>query len=177
MSETWPLPPAVEDVPEMAPNPELTTNIASLSNASEMLGPLGMTPWSISLHHLRAAARPQFDAAALVDTLDRVDIPDIPAEDMRCPYCWLPFGTTDEDEPSFVFTPDPDDPPEIAARHIAFRELPFCADRANNDPMRTPCGYLFGRGCLIETLEKVDTLCPTCRKELRPKPEIPNLME
>lgn len=161
----------------MAPNPELTTNIASLSNASEMLGPLGMTPWSISLHHLRAAARPQFDAAALVDTLDRVDIPDIPAEDMRCPYCWLPFGTTDEDEPSFVFTPDPDDPPEIAARHIAFRELPFCADRANNDPMRTPCGYLFGRGCLIETLEKVDTLCPTCRKELRPKPEIPNLME
>ncbi|KAH5292525.1 hypothetical protein HBI12_235140 [Parastagonospora nodorum] len=153
-----------------------TTTSVSLANAATMFDPLAITFGSISLHHLRAAARPRFDAAAFVENLDRVEISDIPAEDMRCPYCWLPFSTTDEDDPNFVFIPDPDDPPEIAARQITFRELlPFCADRADNDPVRTPCGHLFGRGCLVETLEKVDTLCPTCRKDLRPQPETPKV--
>jgi hypothetical protein len=156
--------------------PELHDHFWLISNPSTAFTTFSETLGSTSLHHLRAAARPRFDAAAFVDTLDRVEISDIPAEDMRCPYCWLPFGTTDEDDPSFVFTPDPDDPPEIAARQTAFRELlPFCAERAGNDPVRTPCGHLFGRGCLVETLEKVDTLCPTCRKDLRPQPEIPKV--
>jgi hypothetical protein len=165
-------PTAAESLNSMA----FTINSVSLASAATIFNSLAITFGSTSLHHLRAAARPRFDAAAFVDTLDRVEISDIPAEDMRCPYCWLPFGTTDEDDPSFVFTPDPDDPPEIAARQTAFRELlPFCADRADNDPVRTPCGHLFGRGCLVETLEKVDTLCPTCRKDLRPQPEIPKV--
>jgi hypothetical protein len=124
-----------------------------------------------------SSRRPRFDASAFVDTLEEVDIATIPAEDMRCPHCWLPFGTTDEDDPAFVFVPDPDDPPELAARQVAFSELPFCAARPDNNPVRTPCGHLFGRSCLIETLEKVDTLCPTCRKELRPKPQVPGVLE
>jgi hypothetical protein len=140
------------------------------------ISPGGLPP-SISLSSIFRPPRPSFDTAAFVDTLDRVDITNIPAEDMRCPHCWLPFGTTDEDDPAFVFTPDPDDPLEVAARQTAFRELLLDAGRADNDRVRTPCGHLFGRGCLIETMEKVDTLCPTCRQELRPAPEIPSMMD
>jgi hypothetical protein len=117
--------------------------------------------------------RPRFDATAFVDSLEQVDVSTIPAHNMRCPHCWLPFGTTDEDDPAFVFAPDQDDPPEIAARRIALHELPFSQSRADNDPVRTPCGHLFGKGCLIDSMEKVDTLCPICRQELRPKPEVP----
>jgi hypothetical protein len=105
--------------------------------------------------------------ADFVDTLEQVDVSTIPAADMRCPHCWLPFGITDEDDPAFVFTPDPNDPPELAVRHIAFRELPFCTAKADNDPVKTPCGHLFGRACLTESMEKVDTLCPICRLDLR----------
>jgi hypothetical protein len=93
----------------------------------------------------------------------QVNVADIPAEDMRCPHCWLSFGTTDEGEPEFVFTPDQDIPQELAVRQLAFRELPYCVGRADNDPVRTPCGHLLGRGCLIEVMEMVDTLCPICR--------------
>jgi hypothetical protein len=133
---------------------------------------MGVVPQS-SVHF----RRPRFDAVAFVNTLEQVNVADIPAEDMRCPHCWLPFGTTDEDDPAFVLTPDPDIPRELATRQIAFRELPHCADRADNDPVCTPCGHLFGRGCLIEAMEKLDTLCPTCRQELCPRPEIPNIMD
>jgi hypothetical protein len=121
--------------------------------------------------------RTRFNAARFVSLLEKVEISTIAAEDMRCPHCWLQFGTMDEDDSAFVFAPDPDDPPELAARQIAFRELPFCAAWPDNDPIRTPCGHLFGRSCLIETMEKVDTLCPTCRQELRPKPKVPNATE
>jgi hypothetical protein len=121
--------------------------------------------------------RPSFDAVAFVDTLEQVDISTIPAEGMKCPHCWLPFGTTDEDDPTFHFAPDADEPPELAARQITFHEMPFCAARPDNNPVRTPCGHLFGRSCLIETMEKVDTLCPTCRKELRPAPQVPSTTE
>jgi hypothetical protein len=96
---------------------------------------------------------------------------------MKCPHCWLPFGTTDEDDPTFQFAPDADEPPELAARQVTFHEMPFCAARPDNNPVRTPCGHLFGRSCLIETMEKVDTLCPTCRKELRPAPQVPSTTE
>ncbi|KAF1917221.1 hypothetical protein BDU57DRAFT_158201 [Ampelomyces quisqualis] len=111
--------------------------------------------------------RPRFDPVVFVNSLQRVNISDIPAEDMRCAHCWLAFGTTGEDDPGFMFTPDFDDPPELAARQVAFRELPFCAGRPDNDPVQTPCGHLFGRGCLIEIIEKMGTLCPTCRQEMR----------
>jgi hypothetical protein len=121
--------------------------------------------------------RPSFDAVAFVDTLEQVDTSTIPAEDMKCPHCWLPFGTTDEDDPTFQFAPDADEPPGLAARQATFHEMPFRAARPDNNPVRTPCGHLFGRSCLIETMEKVDTLCPTCRKELRPAPNVPSPTE
>ncbi|KAH7065980.1 hypothetical protein BKA63DRAFT_168436 [Paraphoma chrysanthemicola] len=111
---------------------------------------------------------PRFDATAFVDSLEQVDISTIPAEDMKCPHCWLPFGTTDDDDPSFVWAPDPEDTPELAERNAALRELPFC--RANNDPVRTPCGHIVGRDCLIRSMEEVNTLCPTCRQELLSQP-------
>jgi hypothetical protein len=121
--------------------------------------------------------RPSFDAVAFVDTLEQVDTSTIPAEDMKCPHCWLPFGTTDEDNPTFQFAPDADEPPKLAARQVTFHEMPFCAARPDNNPVRTHCGHLFGRSCLIETMEKVNTLCPTCRKELRPAPQVPSPTE
>ncbi|KAL5114583.1 hypothetical protein ACEQ8H_007552 [Pleosporales sp. CAS-2024a] len=115
--------------------------------------------------------RPRFHAVDFVNGLEHVDIAEIAAEDMRCPHCWLPFGTTDEDDPAFEWYPESDMPQELSARQTEFRELPFCTARADNDPVRTPCGHLFGRSCLIESMEKVSTLCPTCRKELRPSPK------
>lgn len=122
---------------------------------------IGFGPMA-TIHH----RRPRFDAVAFVGTLDQVDLADIAAEDMRCPHCWLPFGTEDEEEPSFLYSPDPDAKPELAARQVTFRELPFCAGRADKDTVRTPCKHLFGRGCLIDTMENVDTFCPTCRQDL-----------
>ncbi|KAH7067826.1 hypothetical protein FB567DRAFT_599475 [Paraphoma chrysanthemicola] len=107
---------------------------------------------------------PRFDSAAFVDSLERVDISTIPAEDMKYPHCWLPFGTTADDDPSFIWAPHPEATPELAERNAALRELPF--SRANNDPVRTPCGHIFGRDCLIRSMEDVNTLCPTCRQEL-----------
>jgi hypothetical protein len=121
--------------------------------------------------------RPPFDAVAFVDTLEQVDVSTIPKEDLKCPHCWLPFGTTDEDDPTFMFAPDADETPELAARQVALHEMPFCEARSDNNPVRTPCGHLFGRSCLIEVMEKVDTLCPTCRKDLRPMPKVSNATE
>lgn len=125
---------------------------------------------SVATAHGLPASRYQhthFDPVAFVSELERVNIADIPAEDMRCAHCWLPFGTTDEDEPDYTFTPDPEDPPELAARQVAFHELPFHVGRTDNDSVRTPCGHLFGQGCLLEIVETMGTLCPTCRQEMR----------
>lgn len=136
-----------------------------------MLNPLNATPLYpfLGFLHEHRHRRPRFNAAAYVATLEEVDISTIPAADMKCPFCWLPFGTTDEDDPAFVYTPDPDEVPELSACQTVLRVLPFREARPDNDPVRTPCGHIFGRGCLIESLEKVDTLCPTCRRDLRPK--------
>lgn len=120
-----------------------------------------------NMAHPAFAPGPPFSATEFVDSLERVDIANIPEEDMRCPHCWLPFGTTDEDDTDFVFTPDKDEAPANAERQEAFYEMPFCTTRPDNDPVRTPCGHIFGRGCLIETLERVNTRCPTCRQEFR----------
>jgi hypothetical protein len=111
----------------------------------------------------RIPSRPHFNAVRYVDSLEKIDPATIPAEDNKCPHCWLPFGVTDEDD----YVPDPSDHPEMAARQSAIHEMPFNEARPDNDPVRTPCGHIFGRGCLIESLEKVDTLCPSCRRELR----------
>jgi hypothetical protein len=145
------------------PAPQLITSNESLLDFLNVIPPFAS---SFPVHRHR---RPQFDAAAYIDTLEEVDISTIPAEDMKCAFCWLPFGTTDEDDPIFVYMPDPDEVPELSARQTVFRELPFCEARPDNDPVRTPCGHIFGRGCLLESLDKVDTLCPTCRRDLRPE--------
>jgi hypothetical protein len=146
------------------------------SNAAPIQPPAWVNMFS-TVHQCPVCRRPRFDAVDFVDSLVQVNVADIPAEDMRCPHCWLSFGTTDEDEPEFVFTPDQDIPQELAVRQLAFRELHYCVGRADNDPVRTPCGHLFGRGCLIEVMERVDTLCPICRQELRPRAEFFDLLD
>ncbi|KAF2125987.1 hypothetical protein P153DRAFT_388741 [Dothidotthia symphoricarpi CBS 119687] len=112
--------------------------------------------------------RPPLDAVAFVNALEQVDISTIAADDMKCPHCWLPFGTTDDDDPSYTYSPDPQEDPAVSAHMLAFRDLPHC-EMANNDPVKTPCGHLFGKSCLIEILERMDSICPMCRQDLRKK--------
>ncbi|KAF2819448.1 hypothetical protein CC86DRAFT_388237 [Ophiobolus disseminans] len=119
--------------------------------------------------------RQPFDAAAFVDTLEEVNISTIPEEDIRCPHCWLPFGVTEENDPAFAAITDPEVSPELEERQNILHEMPFDTYQANNDPVRTPCGHIFGKACLLESLEKVNTACPTCRQELRPPPVVPLL--
>jgi hypothetical protein len=144
--------------------PELNGQVAAIVN--HVMTGLAAKEVMLQGMFLRQRTPLPFDPVDFVDGLEQVDIASIPDEDMCCPHCWLPFGTTYEDDPTFEFMADPEDDPELTARQVAFRELPFCAGRADNNPVRTPCGHLYGRSCLIETLEKVGTRCPTCRQEM-----------
>lgn len=151
----------------------------TLSNALDNISvtvdtlPLGGVP------HPTRYRGPPFDAIAFVNSLEEVDISSIPEEDMRCPHCWLPFGTTGEADPLYVdmtyHDPQVAPEPEHAERQDMFHEMPFDVTRPDNDPVRTPCCHIFGRGCLIESLEKVNASCPTCRHEFRPQPQAPNV--
>jgi hypothetical protein len=38
----------------------------------------------------------------------------------------------------------------------------------NNDPVKTPCGHMIGKDCLLESLKKTNTRCPVCRQEFDP---------
>jgi hypothetical protein len=170
--EQTPTPPAAFHLSatEIWAGPGLSNGIFPLSVYSHLDGPVA----AIVDHVLTELAQIQdqylnapFDPVVFVDNLEQVNIASIPDEDMRCPLCWISFGTTyEEDDPNFEFMADPEDDPELTARQVAFRELPFCASRADNNPVRTPCGHLYGRSCLIESLENVDTLCPYCRQEM-----------
>ncbi|KAH7379417.1 hypothetical protein DE146DRAFT_317877 [Phaeosphaeria sp. MPI-PUGE-AT-0046c] len=151
---------------------DISANDIDLSNPfPDFIGPLPPLSTLFNMGHPAFAPGPPFDATAFVDSLEQVNIAHIPDEDMRCPHCWLPFGTTDEDDPDFVFAPDRDESPTNAERQVAFHELPFCTARPDNDPVQTLCGHIFGRGCLIETMERVNTRCPTCRQELLTRAE------
>ncbi|KAF2686369.1 hypothetical protein K458DRAFT_486340 [Lentithecium fluviatile CBS 122367] len=113
--------------------------------------------------------RPRFPAIAYVNTLEEVDVSSIPTDSRKCPHCWLPFGTIDSDDPGYVSdAPESDDQ---AAALAIFPELPFDESKMNNNPVKTPCGHIFGHTCLIDCLVKVGTRCPMCRKELDPNPQ------
>ena len=113
-------------------------------------------------HHHRRTTRAE-DAIAFVETLEEIDVAGIAPEDMKCPLCWLPFGSTTEDEAPTTITPYLDDEErEITERLHASYALPFCENRPDNDPVRTPCGHVFGRQCLIDSLE-TNMICPMCR--------------
>jgi hypothetical protein len=157
-------------VDQAATNASLTVTEVPLSNYQDFLGHLDQlmnAPMpdleSVLTQIYSRPLRAAFEAAAaFVDTLEEVDIADIAAEDMTCPHCWLPFGTTtDEDNPSILVYPD-DEEREISERMNASYELPFCENRPNNDPVKTPCGHVFGRQCLIQSLE-TNMICPMCR--------------
>ncbi|KAF1935679.1 hypothetical protein EJ02DRAFT_439071 [Clathrospora elynae] len=108
---------------------------------------------------------PSFDAVDFVNRLEEVDISTITAKGMKFPHCWLPFGTTDKYDPAFITRPEYD--PETLECLLANRELPFDDYKPNNDPVKTPCGHISGRACLIESLEKTSTTCPMRRHEFR----------
>jgi hypothetical protein len=119
-------------------------------------------PDGLDHHHVRTSS----DAAAFVDTLKEVDLASIDPEDMTCPLCWLPFGnTTEEDDPSILAYLNEEDK-EITARLNASYEMPFCTNRPNNDPVKTPCGHVFGKQCLMQSLEETNRMCPLCRQRL-----------
>jgi hypothetical protein len=101
-------------------------------------------------------------AIKFVKTLEAVDITSILPEDMKCPLCRLPFGSTTDGEGLTIVAYLDDEEREITERLHASWELPFCENRPDNDPVRTPCGHVFGRQCLIDSLETKMT-CPMCR--------------
>jgi len=124
-----------------------------MANSEAMFGPI---------RHQTRTTRVEV-ATAFVETLDEVDITSIESEDMKCPLCWLPFGSTTDDEAPTTITPYLDDEErEITERLHASYALPFCENRPDNDPVRTPCGHVFGRQCLIDSLE-TNMICPMCR--------------
>ncbi|KAF2875100.1 hypothetical protein BDV95DRAFT_603866 [Massariosphaeria phaeospora] len=115
--------------------------------------------WTLSEPRRAAAqaeskAKAGAEALALVESFEQVDIATIPAEDMRCPICLLDFGNVDE---------------ELPATDGAATEP---NDEVSNNPVRTPCGHLFGKSCLVEIFETVKALCPICRTKLRPALEV-----
>lgn len=144
-------------------------NANNLPTLQSLLSAIPQGPWG----HPPAPSLPPFDAVAYVDSLEQVDIATIPAEDMRCPHCWLDFGVTEDDLPSATPAGAQDTTPESSENQENFNQMPFAPDAPNNDPVRTPCGHIFGRDCLIESLQKVGTPCPRCRQELRPRPAMP----
>jgi hypothetical protein len=101
-------------------------------------------------------------AIKFVKTLDAVDITSILPEDMKCPLCWLPFGSTTDGKGLTIVAYLNDEEREITKRLHASWELPFCENRPDNDPVRTPCGHVFGRQCLIDSLE-TNMTCPMCK--------------
>jgi hypothetical protein len=105
-----------------------------------------------------------FHIITFVDELEELDIADIPAEDNKCSICWLPFGVTDADDPDYV--PDAVESEEQATALAMFAEMPFDRSRMINDPVETPCGHVFGKTCLIDSLQMASTRCPMCRMEL-----------
>jgi hypothetical protein len=92
--------------------------------------------------------------ATYVDKLPHVDISTIDPSNRRCPFCYDDFGAANEDL-------ELEDTSELAA----FQELPFPLHLLSNEPVRTPCGHLFGRTCLMELLSST-SLCPLYRQEL-----------
>jgi hypothetical protein len=54
------------------------------------------------------------------------------------------------------------------------RKCPICwsrydgedeAERCNN-PVKTPCGHIYGRRCIIQSLVGIEPLCPVCRQDM-----------
>ncbi|KAF1965617.1 hypothetical protein BU23DRAFT_574763 [Bimuria novae-zelandiae CBS 107.79] len=104
-------------------------------------------------------------ASDFVASSPMVDHSEIPADDMRCPGCWLDFGETDEFNELYEPPELPQDPQEAEAI-IAAQSLPFDARCPNNNSVRLLCGHLWAHDCLIDTLCR-STLCLICRRELR----------
>jgi hypothetical protein len=101
---------------------------------------------------------PQVNAIEFVNSLEHLDISNIALEDMRCPFCWNPFGVIDALD---QMAADPG-----CGEVAAFGELPFSEVKESNDPVKLPCGHLFGHTCLIKIVDSGEKLCPKCRKAM-----------
>ncbi|KAH8724236.1 hypothetical protein GQ44DRAFT_708851 [Phaeosphaeriaceae sp. PMI808] len=139
--------PPTEELIDSLPGPSLNYSIlAQMMSSQDVFPTLTTQPRQHS----------NFSPIAFVDGLERVDISTIAEEDMRCPHCWLPFA-------------------QDVAYLTAFRELPFFEGVDDNDPVRTPCGHIFGKRCLLMSLEKTSRSCPLCRAEFISDPGSPVL--
>lgn len=88
----------------------------------------------------------RIDPQEFVDRLDTVDVATIPAEDMKCFYCWNRFGETD------------DEVVELSTGEI----------QADNSPLRIPCAasHLVGKTCLMQLIDAGVHTCQLCREDI-----------
>ncbi|KAI4703215.1 hypothetical protein J4E81_002092 [Alternaria sp. BMP 2799] len=96
-----------------------------MANSEAMFGPI---------RHQTRTTRVEV-ATAFVETLDEVDIASIEPEDMKCPLCWLPFGSTTDEEGPTIATFLDEEEREITERLHGSYNLPFCENRPDNDPL------------------------------------------
>lgn len=79
----------------------------------------------------------------------------------------MPFGVADEEEIGFLNRSSEEGKDDGRWENVLLlRELPFDASKPDNAPVRTRCGHVFGRSYLVESLERVNWLCPVCRTAL-----------
>lgn len=91
-----------------------------------------------------------------VTNLEEVEIATIAAEELRCPFCWNEFGVVDTEET------------EAETSINDYQHFLDAIPRERlNDPVRTPCGHLFGKGCLFISMT-TSPLCPVCREPFHP---------
>jgi len=83
-------------------------------------------------------------AIAFVNGLQQVELSTLPETDRKCPFCWGRYG---EDEDGKPIVADDNAPTTV-------------------NPVRTACGHVFHRDCLVEVVEKSSKNCPMCSIEL-----------
>lgn len=104
------------------------------------------------------------DAKTFVDNLEIISLTNISKNFMRCPICWLDFGTTIEDDPAYSCHLNPDISPIEATSLGLIQAVPFSAP--DNDPVKTRCGHLFGKDCLEKVVREGERRCPLYRQDL-----------
>ncbi|PVI06430.1 hypothetical protein DM02DRAFT_623346 [Periconia macrospinosa] len=92
---------------------------------------------------------------AFINTLEEVDIASIEPHLLRCPFCWNKFGTSDWNKEGAGPWADADE-----------EFLSSIPKERRNDPVRTPCGHLYGKACLFTSMT-TSPLCPVCREDLQ----------
>ncbi|KAF2657280.1 hypothetical protein K491DRAFT_714675 [Lophiostoma macrostomum CBS 122681] len=92
-----------------------------------------------------------------LNELEAVDPAAITPDDQNCPLCYEKYGEGDWDFEDM----------KGSDSLATLRELPFAERTPNHDPVRTVCGHMFGRHCLIQSMTHTGRSCPLCRSNLQ----------